>query len=156
MISGYCHMVRLMRFERTRVAPLPPEDSVSAISPQPQMNCLLTELQLSQYTRFISDRKNNYLFSKIFRKSVLKSVQKEESFNPKLSVSAIKQTGSTRLKLIEIKAVKRSYSAGPKRSLIQESAVFTDIFAVKQLVAVNMAGCIENFFGCIGYCFPDI
>jgi len=31
-------MVRLMRFERTRVAPLPPEDSVSAISPQPHLS----------------------------------------------------------------------------------------------------------------------
>lgn len=28
-------MVRTMRVERTRVAPLPPEDSVSAISPRP-------------------------------------------------------------------------------------------------------------------------
>ena len=39
---GYFQMVRLMRFERTRVAPLPPEDSVSAISPQPHVfYCLI-------------------------------------------------------------------------------------------------------------------
>lgn len=37
-------MVRMMRFERTRVAPLPPEDSVSAISPHPQEKLLLYNL----------------------------------------------------------------------------------------------------------------
>ena len=35
--SVYVQVVRTMRVERTRVAPLPPEDSVSAISPRPHV-----------------------------------------------------------------------------------------------------------------------
>ena len=65
-------MVRLMRFERTRVAPLPPEDSVSAISPQPHFGSP-KEFQLTKY------KLNSSLFATLFSGFYGKTIGNEVS-----------------------------------------------------------------------------